>query len=89
MTAEEEKVFDRLKELLQPFNEQQVELKPNTDIAVELAIDSVAVMDFIMEVEDFFDIDIPLNVLSETHTMSDLVSVVVERQQERQEVSNG
>jgi acyl carrier protein len=29
-----------------------------------------------MEVEDHFDIEIPLNVLSETRTMSDLVKVV-------------
>jgi acyl carrier protein len=33
-------------------------------------------MDFVMEVEDHFDIDIPLNVLSETRTMDDLVNVV-------------
>jgi acyl carrier protein len=33
-------------------------------------------MDFVMEVEDHFEIDIPLNVLSETRTMNDLVNVV-------------
>jgi acyl carrier protein len=33
-------------------------------------------MDFVMEVEDHFDIEIPLNVLSETRTMNELVSVV-------------
>jgi acyl carrier protein len=32
-----------------------------------------------MEVEDHFEIDIPLNVLSETRTMDDLVSVVETR----------
>jgi acyl carrier protein len=36
-------------------------------------------MDFVMEVEDHFDIDIPLNVLSDTHTMKDLVGVVKAR----------
>ena len=36
-------------------------------------------MDFVMEVEDHFDIDIPLNVLSDTHTMRDLVGVVKAR----------
>ncbi len=44
-----------------------------------LEIDSVAVMDFVMEVEDHFDIDIPLNVLSETRSIEDLVKVVAER----------
>lgn len=76
MTDDEQVIFDKLSELLQPFNENQGELKPQTEIAVDLAIDSVSVMDFVMEVEDYFDMDIPLNVLSETHTMKDLVSVV-------------
>ena len=42
--------------------------QPETDISADLNIDSVSVMDFVMEVEDHFDIDIPLNVLSETRT---------------------
>ncbi len=76
MTDDEQEIFDKLSELLQPFNEKQVELKPQTEIAVDLAIDSVSVMDFVMEVEDHFDMDIPLNVLSDTHTMKDMISVV-------------
>jgi acyl carrier protein len=36
-------------------------------------------MDFVMEVEDHFNIEIPLNVLGETRTMSDLVKVVESR----------
>ena len=79
MTDDEQVIFDKLSELLHPFNEKQLELKPQTEIAVDLAIDSVSVMDFVMEVEDHFDMDIPLNVLSETHTMKDLVSVVLMR----------
>ncbi len=79
MSPEETEIFDNLAELLTPFNEKNVELKPDTEIAVDLAIDSVSVMDFVMEVEDHFDIDIPLNVLSDTHTMTDLVGVVKAR----------
>jgi len=72
-------IRERLLELLAPFNKQGVEIGPDTEIAPALNIDSVTVMDFIMEVEDEFDIDIPLNVLSETHTLDDLVRVVAER----------
>jgi acyl carrier protein len=79
MTSEEQAIFDKLGELLGPFNEKGLELKPETEIAVDLAIDSVSVMDFVMEVEDYFDIDIPLNVLSDTHTMQDMVRVVLAR----------
>ena len=79
MTSEQKAIFDKLGELLGPFNEKGVEIKPETEIAVDLAIDSVSVMDFVMEVEDHFNIDIPLNVLSDTHTMQDLVGVVQAR----------
>lgn len=76
MAASNEEILDKLKELLQKFNSNDIELTETTDISTDLNIDSVAVMDFIMEVEDAYDIDIPLNVLSETRTMSDLARVV-------------
>jgi len=76
MTATREEVFAKLCELLQPFNANKIDLKGSTDISTDLNIDSVSVMDFIMEVEDHFDIDIPLNVLSETRTIDELGTVV-------------
>ncbi len=76
MTDQDQAVFDKLCQLLKPFNTDNIELKPQTEISADLSIDSVSIMDFIMEVEDHYDIDIPLNVLSETHTMADLVKVV-------------
>ena len=79
MTANSDEIFAKLSELLQPFNKNGIELKPDTEISVDLEIDSVSVMDFVMEVEDHYDIDIPLNVLAETHTMTDMVKVVENR----------
>ena len=63
-------------ELLAPFNTNGTVLSAATDISGDLNIDSVTVMDFVMEVEDRFDIEIPLNVLSETRTVADLAKVV-------------
>lgn len=65
--------------LLEPFNTNGTMLSPATDISADLNIDSVTVMDFVMEVEDHFDIEIPLNVLSETRTVADLAKVVEAR----------
>jgi acyl carrier protein len=65
--------------LLAPFNTESKVLSSDTDIPAELNIDSVGVMDFIMEVEDHFDIEIPLNVVSETRTIGDLARVVEAR----------
>ncbi len=66
-------------ELLEPFNTNGTRLKSETDIATDLNIDSVTVMDFVMEVEDRFDIEIPLNLLSETRTIAELAQVVEAR----------
>lgn len=79
MTADSNEIFAKLSELLAPFNSKNIELKPETEISADLNIDSVSVMDFVMEVEDHFDIDIPLNVLADTHTMTDMVKVVEQR----------
>ncbi|MFT3987623.1 acyl carrier protein [Aestuariivirga sp.] len=65
--------------LLAPFNTAGIPLSADTDISSDLNIDSVTVMDFVMEVEDHFDIEIPLNVLSETRTVADLAKVVEAR----------
>ena len=72
----DEEIFATLCRLIEPFNTEDVKLRENTDIAGDLNIDSVSVMDFVMEVEDEFDIDIPLNVLGETRTLNDLLAVV-------------
>ena len=79
MDASEQSMFDEIVALLEPFNADNIPLTPDTDISADLKIDSVSVMDFVMEVEDKFDIDIPLNVLSDTRTISDLMGVVKER----------
>ncbi len=65
--------------LLTPHNKDGVKLKSSTDIPAELNIDSVGVLDFIMDVEDKFDVEIPMNVVAETRTVGDLVAVVQKR----------
>ena len=72
---------DQICTLLQPFNTNGSVLSAATDISTDLNIDSVTVMDFVMEVEDHFDIEIPLNLLSETRTVGDLAKIVVSRTQ--------
>ncbi len=71
--------IDQICKLLTPFNTAGIKLVATTDISSELNIDSMAVMDFVMEVEDHFDIEIPLNVVAETRTIGDLAAVVEKR----------
>jgi acyl carrier protein len=65
--------------LLSGHNKDGITLTAQTDIPAELNIDSVGVLDFIMDVEDKFDIEIPMNVVAETRTIGDLVAVVAKR----------
>ncbi len=84
MTTRELKMtetVDQICKLLQPFNSNGTVLSAATDISTDLNIDSVTVMDFVMEVEDHFDVEIPLNLLSETRTIGDLATVVELRTQ--------
>jgi acyl carrier protein len=75
----EKSVIEEICRLLGPHNPKGIALTAETDIPAELNIDSVGVLDFIMDVEDAFDIEIPMNVVAETHTIGDLVKVVEDR----------
>jgi acyl carrier protein len=66
----------RICTLLEPFNTNGTTLAPTTDISTDLNIDSVTVMDFVMEVEDHFDVEMPLNELAEIRTIADLARAV-------------
>ena len=52
------------------------ELTPATELSGDLNIDSVAAMDLIMEIEDKFGIDIPMNLVSDLRSLQDLLDVV-------------
>jgi acyl carrier protein len=47
-----------------------------TQIAGGLGLDSVAILDFIMEIEDRFDISIPLDQVAEVQTIADLTRAI-------------
>lgn len=74
-----DEIIQQIYVLLQPLNSSGKPLTPETDIPTDLNIDSVAVMDFVMEVEDHYDIEIPLNVVAETRTVAELAAVIEAR----------
>ena len=74
--ADSSAIFEKIRALLEPYAEDKVELHATTDLSADLEIDSVAAMDLIMEVEDHFEVDIPINLLSEIRTVQDLADTV-------------
>jgi acyl carrier protein len=52
-------------------------IRGETVIAKDLAIDSLAVMDMVMELEDRFDVSIPMNVVAEIQTVDELANTIL------------
>ena len=76
MSTEDNALYRDLCTILGKYAPAEVELTPGTEFSGDLNIDSVAAMDLIMEVEDKFGIDIPMNLVSDLRTLQDLVDVV-------------
>lgn len=51
-------------------------LSDATSIVTDLGLDSVAVMDFVMEIEDRLDITVPLDKIAEIETLGDLIEAL-------------
>ena len=55
-----------------------VSVDGDTDIARDLDVDSLALMNIVMELEDTFDVSIPLDRLGPVRTVGDLAAVISE-----------
>jgi len=58
-----------------PVNQQSI--SASTDMVADLQLDSFQVMEFMLEVEDHFDVAIDLESLSNIQTIHDLAGVVI------------
>lgn len=55
-----------------------VDVTGETDIARDLAVDSLALMNIVMELEDTFDLSIPLDRLALVQTAGDLSALIAD-----------
>jgi acyl carrier protein len=62
--------------LLRPFVGAKQDLTESTDLVSELGLTSLKLMDLLMEIEDQFDVTVPLNRLSEVRTVGDLSAML-------------
>ena len=70
-------VFDKVADLIEPFNKKGAELSDATTFQHDLEWDSLTVMDFVAAVEDEFDIIITMNMQAEIETVGQLVDTVI------------
>ena len=71
-----ESVFPRLMELIQPFNAKGIALGAGTSFSNDLELDSLTVMDLVANIEDDYDIILPMNLLPELETVGELADAV-------------
>lgn len=76
MAATAHELLPRIVELIEPFNRKGVAIAPETRFADGLELDSLTVMDFVANVEDEWDIVIPINMLPEIETVGQLSEAV-------------
>ena len=74
--TDRDETFDKVAELIAPFNKKNVALTDTTTFAGDLEWDSLVVMDFVASVEDEFDILITMNMQAEIESVGQLVDAV-------------
>ncbi len=62
--------------ILAPMLPEPVSLASDTDLLADLALESAQLLEFVMEVEDHFDIIIEQSRLSDVRTLGELAAVV-------------
>ena len=78
---DEEVVAIIIKELL-VIMPNASDIVSETNIVRDLSLDSLAVMDLVMALEDYFDISIPLDRIADTETVFQLAGVIQSLQPE-------
>lgn len=64
-------ILKQVVELIRPLAPPERPVEADTDLVADLEFDSLKVMRLIEQVEDRFDISVPLNILPEIRTVKD------------------
>lgn len=66
-----EDILDQLFELIRPYSEQPIELSEQTGLIDDVGLNSMKVMELVMQIEDHFDVSVPLNILPDVNTIGE------------------
>jgi acyl carrier protein len=78
METVDQEVRSRISAALQEVVGRPVSVSDQTDIVNDLGLDSLAIMNFVMALEDEYDISMPLDRMAEVQTVGDLVRTIEE-----------
>jgi acyl carrier protein len=71
-----QEILVTIRTLIEPFDQKGISVTAETTFASDLEWDSLTVMDFVAEMEDHFDITIPLNLLPDLETVGQVADAV-------------
>jgi len=69
-----EEILDQLYELIGPHSEQPIVLSEQTRMMDDVGLDSMKVMELVMQIEDSFDVSVPLNILPDVNTIGEFAN---------------
>ena len=64
-------ILSELCAILSPYVKKEITLDEGTELLADIGLDSLQVMQVLLEVEDCFDISIPLNIIPDVRTVKD------------------
>ena len=73
-----DEAYAKICELLKPYNPKSRPIEMNSGIMSDLEVDSTAVFDIIMGLEDHYDISIPMEMVSDIKTVGELSAAIVQ-----------
>ena len=74
--TENDEIYTRVKEQVETFNKKGIPIAPETRFQQDLEWDSLTVLNFVAEVEDEFDVLIPVNMQAEIETIGELAAAL-------------
>ena len=66
-----DEILTELYAILTPYIKKEITLEERTELVSDIGLDSLQVMQILLEVEDRFDISIPLNIIPDVRTVKD------------------
>ena len=76
MTNSNDEILRQLCDHLKHQSGPKVEIDPDRNLVEQLSLDSIKVLNLIMEIEDKFDITIPINALADINTVRELAELI-------------
>ncbi|HEM4974800.1 TPA: acyl carrier protein [Streptococcus suis] len=78
-----EQVYQRVVELIQDEKGEDFQVQPESTLADNIAADSVEIMEFVLNLEDEFHVDVPDAVIEHFEVLSDIVDFIYEEVKKR------